>query len=470
MVVCWQAHFVYTLYTSNMKGNTMTTDNNANVNSEPDEPDNIVECSSCNCEIDTDNDVHHHGYLHTGRYRSRESLSDAGEYYCDGCFFFCDDCEEPTHIEQSMTIDGGWSYRNVCPSCYDNYASCANCGSTYHSDEMHFDEHPDWDDEWLCNHCFDQAEYESMNSSHLIRPWSYKPRYKRFWFVPNDGERVTTSDSLHFAGVSSIVNISSCYNDSEDESIELHKDELFLGLEIENNRTKRVSLHEPAKYLLGSVFTDGTDAENYMYLKEDGSISGFEIVTHPATLEAHKVLLPREALPQLQRRYGLTGWSVINGQEAGIHVHLSKTAFTHSHLHKFQMFQYRNQEWLKLFAGRDSQQFASFDRQQAYQHGYPKYKMSDFSKGDYDNGDLRRYHALNFVPSETLELRYFRSTLKAETILAILELIHGMYRYTNSHDSKFFRANQFSWNMFREWIVEQQEYEFVVPTMDRRKV
>lgn len=165
---------------------------------------------------------------------------------------------------------------------------------------------------------------------------------------------------------------------------------------------------------------------------------------------------------------GMASWRKVNGEGAGLHVHVSKASFSHSHLHKFQLFHYINSEYLKKFAGRDSGRWASFNRTSAQYGDDPK--LSQLAKGDYDHSDLRRYHALNFVPRNTVELRYFRGSLKHETVLAVLELVHAMWTFTRITTSADYRRGGLSWSMFQEWLVTQPEYEFLPEVMSVRGV
>lgn len=451
-----------------------------NVVEEPDEPDeNLPNCSNCGSEIDTESvySNYHEGRLRGDRqnYRdgfgsTRRMLEDHELIFCDECYFNCEECGDSYHTDDSYTVHAGRNYATICTHCYRReYSYCARCDETFHSDDLicvDVEDSDEWADCYVCGEC--EAAIVS-SGPRVIHDYTYQPPDRHFWVLDS---KVTQpmSNSIRFAGVASIPNLDGWYGyQSPHMDIESNKYELFMGAELETNNATCSDLRGAGMFLLDAVRQlSNSEGEPYLYLKQDGSISGFEIVTMPATLEAHKVMFPGDAIRALGEKHGLCAWKSVNGTGAGIHIHVSKAAFSHSHLHKFQMFHYRNQEWLKRFAGRDSDRWASFDVT-SQQYGDPC-KLSDLSKGNYDHHSLRRYHALNFVPRNTVELRYFRSSLRPETVMSIFELVHAMWRYTKIHSSRDIYERQFQWGEFRSWVADQPTYEFLVPTMDRRSV
>ena len=442
----------------------------------PDEPDEdeepMVECLSCGCEMSVE-----HGEYWLGNPTPYSWRSDSRDgAYCYDCLEECEDCGHMILDSYITVVDHDCDNRRVCERCADEYGSCADCGAGFHSDHLYYQDDGRWRDSVLCAMC----EVDARRTSHLIRCYTWQPDRRHFWFV-TDKER-GSHRALSFAGVASIADIDGwrgyfgtseyarVYSRDFPEIAE-HYNDLFLGYELETNNRSCSNLHEAAEFLLESPTHDAFDldgqpltlGDDYLYLKEDGSISGFEIVTHPATLEAHKRLLPREAFRSLANM-GLSSWHSVNGTGAGLHVHVSKASFSHSHLHKFQLFHYENAEFLKKFAGRDSGRWANFALQGN------NYKMSDFAKGDYSLSLSDRYHALNFVPRNTVELRYFRGSLKPETVLAVLEMVHAIWTYTRMTTSADYRRHGFGWSNFTEWVVTRADYEFLPKVMSDRQV
>ena len=501
---CW------TTNNRKQKGNTMTTDNNNNdvpeeiinmiselidnasmaspLEVEPEEPeepdDNLETCSNCHCDIDTDNEW----FIRGRTYRDRSSywrqdrgftgdrgaIPDDELVFCDGCAVSCEDCSEAIMDHNAYAINNPWETRRICSRCHSGYSECSRCGYEFYGDDMTWispDDSYDYGDTVMCNDCHSSFEYE--NTGQFLHNYGWQPSERRFWFVTDWNKKLDAPNVIRFGGLASIANLDGWLGyESSYADVEAHKNQLFFGAEIETNRAKHdIHLNNIMEEFLNSVPRNSgldIDPEDYLYLKEDASINGFEIVTMPATLDAHKLLLPRDGFRFLSSS-GMVSWRTgSNGNGAGIHVHVSKASFSHSHLHKFQMFHYMNSEWLKRFAGRDSRTYASFTRTST-RYG-DEVKLSHLAKGAYSNDLLARYHALNFMPHRTVELRYFRGSLRPETVLAIFEIVHAMWRYTMIQKSRDIYGDKFSWGAFRAWVAQQSEYEFLIPTMDARSV
>jgi hypothetical protein len=189
-----------------------------------------------------------------------------------------------------------------------------------------------------------------------------------------------------------------------------------------------------------------------IYLKEDGSLSdGFEIVTHPHSLNEYQQNFDWSALSQL-RRLGFRSWDT---STCGLHVHVSRTAFgivgsrrditkVQAHELRFMKLIYDNNRQISRLAGRTSS-YATFDDKgrlvQKVKHGHQ------------ENG---RYAAVNSENSETLEVRVFRGSLKPERVLMALELVQAAVEYTRDlHVSASNKA--LSWMMFTRYVADNAE-------------
>jgi hypothetical protein len=108
----------------------------------------------------------------------------------------------------------------------------------------------------------------------------------------------------------------------------------FYGMEIEITCNSRETMRW-AK----SAFNKGYERDNLVYLKSDGSVAGFEAVTHPMTYPWALDNFPWDVLPELKAK-GCT----IRPSDNGIHVHVSRTGFD-SDAHTLRWFKllYRNQ-------------------------------------------------------------------------------------------------------------------------------
>jgi len=187
------------------------------------------------------------------------------------------------------------------------------------------------------------------------------------------------------------------------------------------------------------------------YLKNDGSLEqGFEIVTHPHTLEEYQKKFNWLVLDGLRSR-GYRSW---NTSTCGLHVHVSRTAFgeitkrseilkAQSHELRFIKLIYDNQRQIERLAGRSSS-YAKFN---------DKGNLANRVKyGQQDD----RYEAVNSQNTSTLEVRVFRGSLKPARILSAVELVHASVEYTR--DLKVTASNNaLKWINFVRFVADQVE-------------
>jgi hypothetical protein len=186
-----------------------------------------------------------------------------------------------------------------------------------------------------------------------------------------------------------------------------------------------------------------------IYLKEDGSLNqGFEIVTHPHSLDEYQTNFDWSALNQL-RRLGFRSWDT---STCGLHVHVSRSAFgipnsrrditkVQAHELRFMKLIYDNERQISRLAGRTSH-YATFEDKGRL--------VSKIKHGSQHNG---RYSAINSENSATLEVRVFRGSLKPQRVLMALELVQCAVEYTRGlHVSASNKA--LSWMMFTGYVVD----------------
>ena len=201
----------------------------------------------------------------------------------------------------------------------------------------------------------------------------------------------------------------------------------------------------------------------HAYLKEDGSLSdGFEIVTHPHTLENYHNNFNWGVLQKLQSE-GYRSW---NTRTCGLHVHVSRTAFgdgdpwdyraknttrsqlilkRQSHELRFMKLIYDNQRQVERIAGRSNNSYATFQDK-----GNLVRKVKD---GYQENG---RYSAINTENEATIEIRVFKGSLRKERVLSALEFVHASVEYTR--DIKVTSKNHaLSWLKFTGYVSANAE-------------
>lgn len=158
------------------------------------------------------------------------------------------------------------------------------------------------------------------------------------------------------------------------------------------------------------------------YCKHDGSLDeGFEIVTHPMTLDFHLHSMPWERIVEEAKKLGYTSHQA---GTCGLHVHVNRTAFGSTEstqdaaIARVLFFFEKFWDELLKFSRRTQGQL----NQWAARYGYkdqPK-EILDHAKSGRHAG---RYTAVNLTNADTVEFRMFRGTLKYNTLIATLELL-----------------------------------------------
>ncbi|MBN9743571.1 hypothetical protein DMP23_21250 [Amycolatopsis sp. A1MSW2902] len=181
------------------------------------------------------------------------------------------------------------------------------------------------------------------------------------------------------------------------------------------------------------------------YLKEDGSIEiGFELVTHPMSLAWAQENFPWRLLDELAARG-------CDGTDAGLHVHVSRDAFTgSSHVFRWMKFIYRNAANVQQLARRHDSSWAQFSPEE-------RADVKDICKGDRNRP---RYSAINVQNDDTFELRMFASSVKPQEVQAALAFADASVRYTQQLTlGAILRDAGWSWDAFLAWAGARPEYD-----------
>jgi hypothetical protein len=377
----------------------------------------IEQCVRCNTGM-YNNDIVNQPSWSQGRYRSVVATNNEGKDVVvhRQCTYKCIECNE------SFVLGGTIGVSNVnvnnalaCIPCWDKlqvdteWTSCNHCGTYIDEDDVLYSEARGAS---LCNPCYemdiecDECGYcyyeddghtceDDDPGAGYVHSYSYKPRPIFFGQAP-----------------------------------------YHLGLELEVE-AKRASLRDGAEHMYGAI---GERA----YLKYDGSLSdGFEIVTHPHSLDEIQSKFPWYALQEIQEM-GFRSW---NTSSCGIHVHVSRNAFKDdAHQIKFTKLIYDNQRQVERLAGRKSS-YAKFND-----------KGRLVAKVKFGNQSDGRYSAVNNENENTLEVRVFRGSLRKERILSAIEFVHAAVEYTRN-TKVVAKDKPLSWARFIAFVVmNHQQY------------
>ena len=256
----------------------------------------------------------------------------------------------------------------LCQRCYDNhYTTCERCGHIIHYDSaMYFDD----EDNAYCGSC-----YDALARNDIIHDYSYKP-----------------------------------------EPIFYGNDDMYLGVELEIDYGGESC--DKAEQILELA---NSKAE-HLYIKHDGSIEdGFEMVTYPMGLDYHKSEMPWQKIFDKALDMGYRSHKT---STCGLHIHVSRDAlgadhdvqeetiarivyFVEAHWNELLKFSRRTEANIMRWASR--------------------YGIAEDTKATYDKakkGSFNRYVCVNLQNYNTVEFRIFRGTLKYETFIATLQLVH----------------------------------------------
>ena len=303
---------------------------------------------------------------------------------------------------------------------------CTHCGNQWlQLDDIYLDVL----DGIICHNCNDSDNSPSSDSDDYgddednednndqINSWGYKPDT-----VFHKTERNTTLDSS------------------------FTKDTPTFGVELETEYKGQTSgmLQRAAGYA-------NNQTRGFVYVKDDCSLrSGFELVSHPGTLDYWQNHSQgyQETLLFLRSK-SFRAWTT---SRCGLHIHISKASFVNPmHEMKFIYFIFRNKNTMVDLVGRNSP-FAQYnldsflgvgnpddeneyDNQTTWSTEYPKPTLLEIAKGFRKDGTrvgrpLERNLAVNRLNKDTHELRIFRPSLLFATVLSYVEFVHCLFEYT----------------------------------------
>ena len=322
-----------------------------------------------------------------------------GEQLCESCWeehtTTCDHCGETIWANDAVSDD----HTTLCASCFDDhYRRCEECGRIINDSDAY------WSGDYpYCSSCYDELENE-------IEEYNYKP------------DPIFYGEGTRFFGVELEVD---CAGKDDDNARKI-KEQANLRCE-------------------------------HIYCKSDGSLDdGFEIVTHPMTLDYHLHDMPwAEVLSEAVRldyRSHMTS-------TCGFHVHINRTA-----LGEDSETQERVIERILFFVETHWAELFTFSRRSSYSMNRwaARYGIERTGKAILDKakkGNNGRYAAVNLCPYSTIEFRLFRGTLKLNTLYATLQLVNRIVDTALSMSED--EIEQQSWSDFVQTITESELIQYL---------
>ena len=373
-----------------------------------------ITCHSCGdlFDYDAENIQHYHTKQGIWDYTTRE-FTYKDVYACDTCTTKCEDCEK---YQTDNEIGGIYTLGNYCGDCTENYRECERCDGIFTTDDVHY---VGSGDSCYCVGCINRvANWCSMCDQY---EWNDETCTPDSEFVHNYSYKPTPQ-----------------YHGSSDQK-------LYFGMELEVEAAN-------GDYTWGAeTITDSWG--DFVYLKEDSSLNfGFEIVTHPATLDYYQNQVKWNVLDEL-RNAGFRSW---NAGTCGLHVHIDRRAFTdRTHLLAFTYLINRNENMCRHIAGRNSHYGIVNESAKIDNVLTIKRRHSDARGGD-------RYNAVNLQNTHTVEIRMFKGSLKVERVRSAIQFCHASVEYTRSIRSGANASVMLRPEEFASWVRKQGKYPDLV--------
>ena len=346
-------------------------------------------CCNCGLESDTEHD---------------------GELYCDNCFYdlfsSCDFCGKTVNQDDIVICDGDL----YCESCAeDKLGQCYECGETFIQNNLHYAECVNQE---YCDNCFYDLFSTCENCS------------ETFFIDDLDDNYFCSNCRPQFEGVYEYDYYPTPLLKGEPSDKELP---LYFGVEIE------------IECVAGET-DEAKNLPNFCYAKEDDSLdNGWEITSSPMTWEwIQEHTKEWEDILSIRKR----GYRSYETDTCGMHVHMSKKAFTGLHLYKFLKLFFENQQFIMKVSRRkksNMEKWASLETDESLVYK-AKHKTC-----------RTKYTAVNLQRSDTVEIRIFRGTLHPTGFWMNLEFCKAAYDYTKIEPIKEISGEALQEYILKNW-------------------
>lgn len=370
---------------------------------------------------------------------------DCFEKYVMGCQICCTDFFKKNLIKCSLT-GSIKKDKYICPKCYNaNFIKCSNCNQIYFIQELKnganglrycaFCWHDRFNHCDRCNNPFwkDDLRYEEGSGSYFCAAC---------WIKVN---------LIHDYSYNPLPSFSKCSH----EPLKT----LFMGIELELEH--KHSAEKMAKKFLD--FLTSINMKNYFYLKYDSSVNGFEIVSHPFTLQYIK-----EYMQMNKILIYLADNKFSANEKCGLHIHMDKRFFSLDDIRKIRIFisKYKKQIFPLTYRTCTDNQFCI----------YENYDVPFILNNNNLSG---RHWAFNPNTSKkTVELRMFNATLDINNFFSALEFSSALgcfiktiplkvFSYVhNATNIKFLNI----WKLFCIFVNKKEKYENLLNLLKKEKV
>ncbi len=328
-----------------------------------------------------------------------------GKYICEDCrasyYVYCDDCYDLVYERHIMTADNGSRY--ICENCAAEYYTCDYCENMFSEFNIAVNTHS----LTLCDRCYNEYYFtcDGCGEVHHI----------------NDVEYVNDAYYCQYCA-DEYRDYIQCYSYKPAPVFYGGNAGYGVELEIDDGDNRQEAAED--------IQAAGGD---HIYIKEDGSLSndGMEIVTHPATLDYHMRHFPWQDICDAALYHGYRSHDT---DTCGLHIHASRSLFGNTDIEQdltIAKIMLLIDRWydtkIVKFARRDISKMRRWaDKPNV-----------DIRPGDNDADAVQkskktatdRYKAVNLCNYSTVEFRFFRGTLKRDTIIASIQWVDTIIQY-----------------------------------------
>jgi hypothetical protein len=344
------------------------------------------------------------------------------ECYCQECFdnlfFKCQECGEIFDMDEKTEIDG----EDYCTECKnEHFYSCDHCHELIHESDI-----TSHQDNIYCESCFDRLFFRCDGCGEYF-PVAERQEHEReefcsecfdesYFVCDTCGESCCSDD---YASDGTCID---CYENASGGRLLDHDADIlncvrnpYCGPQLIRT-TKAI---RKTRYFGLEIETDGgreyseIAVSDIAILKHDGTCSGPEIVTIPATLDNY--YNSDYPLPSLLSSAIEQGCKGSTGCDTGMHIHVSKSSLTTLTIGKMIVFvnAIENRSFMTLIMQRSFNQWCQVKTK----------KITD----THYNPD--RYEAINLQNDKTVEFRIFKSNLRMDRVLKNIEFVQALCEY-----------------------------------------
>jgi hypothetical protein len=321
-----------------------------------------------------------------------------GHHICNKCnedqYVCCVDCDSLVKQEEACYIDGDYYCEDcTCFCCHCNETTRVNDSYNYHGD-------------YICENCYDNDFFTCERCGEIE---NYEDGYR---FDDNYYCEYCYSEALADCGIHSYGYKPCCNFLHEENEATLRKNNLHIGIELEIQGSDLVGFCNEINSEYD--FDDGN-----FYLKVDGSLSdnGIEIVSQPMT---YKYITENKDWNFCYKQ--IHNYDMSDTIGCGLHFHLDREYLTAKDIQMIDYIVNTFSDFFETVGGRKYDYYC---------------QKRDKRIDDWGKATDSRYSAVNLNNSNTVELRFCKSTYDYNTFIQRVRMIFAIVEFAKRYKYKF---------------------------------